>query len=300
MKLSTFPPWLVKQFYNTKEFREVREVLRKLNLRTVCEEALCPNMSECFSQKRVVFLILGTNCTRTCGFCFVKKEKKNLSLEEEFYNILQAVKILNMDHLVLTSVTRDDLPDKGAGHFSRIVKAVKIFFPLITVEALIPDFGAKEFLIGLVIKSGLDILNHNLETVPRLYPQVRPQANYESSLKVLKIAKNFGSLTKSGIILGLGEEEKEVIEVMKDLNNIGVDILILGQYLKPAKEKLEVKEYISLEKFEYYKRLAQGMGFRYVLSGPFVRSSYLTKEILTEINKEKRNGSNFTGIGRRN
>ncbi|MCM8766409.1 MAG: lipoyl synthase [Candidatus Omnitrophica bacterium] len=285
MKLSTPPHWLVKRFYNTEEFQEVKETLKRLNLRTVCEEALCPNLSECFSQKRLTFLILGTACTRNCSFCFVKKERKNLSWEEEVYNILQAVKYLEIKHLVLTSVTRDDLPDKGAGQFSRIIKNVKSIFLSTTVEALIPDFGGENSLIELVIKSGLDILNHNLETVPRLYPLVRPQADYGRSLKVLKIAKKFGSLTKSGLILGLGEKEEEVIKVMKDLNSIGVDILTLGQYLKPAKNKLEVREYITPEKFEFYKKFAWELGFKYILAGPFVRSSYLAEEILKEINK---------------
>ncbi|MGE4357436.1 MAG: lipoyl synthase [Candidatus Omnitrophota bacterium] len=290
MKLSVYPRWLVKRFYNTEELLHIREILRTLKLRTVCEEALCPNMSECFSKKRVTFLILGTNCTRNCGFCFVKKETKNLSPEEELNNILHAVKYLDIKHLVLTSVTRDDLPDRGAKHFARIIKEIKRLFPLLTIEALIPDFGGEDSLIKLVVESGVDILNHNLETVPRLYPQVRPQADYYLSLKVLKTAKKFGSLTKSGIMLGLGEREEEIVEVVKDLNNTGVDILTLGQYLRPSKENLEVKEYIPPEKFEYYRRIAQDIGLRFVLAGPFVRSSYLAEEILAEVTQFVKKG----------
>lgn len=290
MKSSVYPRWLVKRFYNTEELLHIREILRTLKLRTVCEEALCPNMSECFSKKRVTFLILGTNCTRNCGFCFVKKETKNLSPEEELNNILHAVKYLDIKHLVLTSVTRDDLPDRGAKHFARIIKEIKRLFPLLTIEALIPDFGGEDSLIKLVVESGVDILNHNLETVPRLYPQVRPQADYYLSLKVLKTAKKFGSLTKSGIMLGLGEREEEIVEVVKDLNNTGVDILTLGQYLRPSKENLEVKEYIPPEKFEYYRRIAQDIGLRFVLAGPFVRSSYLAEEILAEVTQFVKKG----------
>ncbi|MCM8763701.1 MAG: lipoyl synthase, partial [Candidatus Omnitrophica bacterium] len=262
---------------------QVRLILRKFNLRTVCEEARCPNMSECFSKKRFTLLILGNKCTRNCRFCFVKKGKPILFYEEEVDNICQAVICLGIKHLVLTSVSRDDLPDKGAEHFARIIRRMKFLQPSVVVEALIPDFGSKEALIELVVKSGLDVLNHNIETVPRLYPQIRPDANYHTSLKVLKIAKKFGSLTKSGLILGLGEKKKEVKRVMNDLSKIGVDILTLGQYLRPGENSLEVKEYINPQTFSYYREIAEGIGFKYVLAGPFVRSSYLAEEIFTAI-----------------
>jgi len=274
---------LVKRFYNTKEFFEVKEVLKRFNLTTVCEESLCPNMSECFSKKRLTFLILGTNCTRNCQFCFVKKNKKNLALKEEIENILQVIKILDIKHLILTSVSRDDLPDKGAEHFSSLLEKVKYLYPEVTTEALIPDFGGENLLIEKVVKSGVDMLGHNVETVPRLYPLVREKADYSISLKVLKIAKKFGSLTKSGIMLGLGEKEEEVIKVMEDLHKADVDILTLGQYLRPSKNNLEVKEFIPLEKFEKYKKIAQEIGFSYILAGPFVRSSYLSEEIIKKI-----------------
>ncbi|MCM8779194.1 MAG: lipoyl synthase [Candidatus Omnitrophica bacterium] len=290
MQRSLSPPWLVKRFYNQGEFSEIKGILKRYNLRTVCAEALCPNMSECYSRGMFTLLILGTKCTRSCKFCFVKKEKPSLSFAEEIENISQVVKLLDLKYLVLTSVTRDDLADKGAGHFAEIIKTVKSLKPSLIIEALIPDFGGEETLIELVIKSGLDILAHNIETVPRLYPEIRPEAEYPLSLKVLKTAKKFGSLTKSGLILGLGEKEDEVLAVIAELAHREVDILTLGQYLKPGEENFAVQEFISPEKFEFYKNFAYTLGFRYVLAGPFVRSSYRAEEIIVEIKNNQKGG----------
>jgi lipoic acid synthetase len=277
-------PWLVKRFYSTENFFRMKKILNHYNLNTVCQEALCPNMSECFSQKRVTFLILGDRCSRSCAFCFVKQGRSlDFDPDEETKKIVEVVRNLALKHVVITSVTRDDLADKGAVHFARVVKAVKTINPGITVETLIPDLSGEVRLIGLVCDSGVDILNHNVETVPRLYFQLRPQADYQRSLRVLKIARDFGVLTKSGMMLGLGEEESEVIEVFRDLRNSGVDILTVGQYLKPGKDNLEVREFITPEKFEFYRRLAYNIGFRYVCAGPFVRSSYQAEEIVENV-----------------
>ncbi len=283
MQLTRHPPWLVKRFYNTEGFYRMKETLKQYGLRTVCEEALCPNMSECFSQGRVTFLILGTRCSRRCNFCFINAGEGDLSQEEELKSIVAIVQQLRIRHLVITSVSRDDLADKGACHFARVVKEVKAIRPEATIETLIPDFGGEEKLIGLVCRSGVDILNHNIETVPRLYPQVRPQADYAISLKVLRIAGNFGGLTKSGIMLGMGEGEGEVIEVFKDLRKAGVDILTVGQYLRPARDNLEIKDFIPPERFAFYREVAYNIGLKYVLAGPFVRSSYGVEEIIRNL-----------------
>jgi len=281
------PPWLVKRLYNTENFVQMKSILKHYKLKTVCQEALCPNISECFSQGRVTFLILGNRCSRRCGFCFVKQGSSlEFNPEGEIVNIAEMVRMLDLKHVVLTSVTRDDLPDKGAGHFARVVREIKRIKPTITVETLIPDFGAEENLIGGVCRSGVDILNHNIETVPRLYPLVRPQADYLVSLNVLKLAKEFGSLTKSGMMLGMGETDSEVLDVFGDLRDVGVDILTVGQYLKPGRDNLEIEEFIVPEKFEFYKKVAYNIGFKHVSAAPFVRSSYAADEILEQIKSQ--------------
>ncbi len=276
------PPWLVKKFYDTEDSRRIKNILEKNKVNTVCREARCPNMSECFSGGRVTFLILGTSCSRACSFCFIKKGAPFLPEEDEIAGIVKVVKETSLKHVVITSVTRDDLPDKGARYFAKAVKAVKAIDKDITVEALIPDFTGERALIKIVCESGVNILNHNIETVSRLYPEVRPQADYGRSLGVLKAAGEFISLTKSGIMLGLGETDKEIEDVFVDLRKVGVKILTVGQYLKPGKDNLEIKKFVPLEKFEFYEKLAYNMGFRHVKSGPFVRSSYGADQIMTQ------------------
>lgn len=281
------PPWLVKKFYDTEDFKCIKNILERCKVNTVCQEARCPNMSECFSEGRITFLILGNRCSRSCSFCFVKKGASFIPEDDEISGIVKVVKETSLRHIVITSVTRDDLSDKGAGHFVKTVKAVKTIDKDITVEILIPDFMGENELIRIVCESGIDILNHNIETVPRLYHEVRPQADYRRSLGVLKAAGEFVSLTKSGIMLGLGETDEEVKEVFCDLRNAGVKILTVGQYLKPGKDNLEIKNFVPIEKFEFYEKLAYNIGFRYVRSGPFVRSSYGADRIMAQFTELK-------------
>ncbi len=251
-------------------------VLRRLRLNTVCEEARCPNRALCFSKKRATFMILGRVCTRKCGFCSVNNTDTPFPVDEdEPMRILYAVREMSLRHVVITSVTRDDLEDKGASHFARVVRTLKDNIPQVSVEVLVPDFQGERELIKLVINELPDVFNHNIETVPSLYPKVRPQAQYERSLDVLRLAKEIKPdiLTKSGLMLGLGETMKEVIETLTDLRLSGCDVVTIGQYLRPAKKNLPVVEYISPEIFERLRIIALEMGFRYVSSGPLVRSS---------------------------
>ncbi|CUU10079.1 lipoic acid synthetase [Candidatus Kryptobacter tengchongensis] len=231
-------------------------------------------MSECWSRGTATFMILGDTCTRSCGFCAVKTGKPTWFDLDEPKRVAQAVKLMGIKHAVITSVNRDDLKDGGAGIFAETIRQIRKVNPECRVEILIPDFKGDESALDLVIEAKPDILNHNVETVPRLYKIVRPQAKYERSLKVLDYCKRNGLVTKTGMMLGLGETTEEVIEVMKDLRKIDVDILTLGQYLQPTKMHLPVDRYVTPEEFEMLKRIGLEMGFKYVESGPLVRSSY--------------------------
>ncbi len=277
------PNWLNKKF-DINSTQEIQSILRKLNLNTVCEEAFCPNISECFANKTATFLILGKYCTRNCRFCNVSHNKPEVVNIEEPDMIVKAVEYLNLKYVVITSVTRDDLKDYGAAHFANVVKRLKLLSN-VKIELLIPDFMGDINSLKLVVESSPEVVGHNIETVKRLYPSVRPQANYERSLFVLRMLKELKNnlITKSGIMLGLGESKDEVESAMQDIRLTGCDILTIGQYLRPSKEHLPVTEYIKPEVFEYYKILGNKMGFKHVESSPFVRSSYNAQSIFLSL-----------------
>ncbi|CUU08770.1 lipoic acid synthetase [Candidatus Thermokryptus mobilis] len=268
------PEWLRIKLQVNESFMKVRNIISEYKLHTVCEEARCPNMSECWSRGTATFMILGDICTRSCGFCAVKTGKPIGLDTDEPQRVAQAVKLMGIKHAVITSVNRDDLKDGGAGIFAETIKKIRELVPECRVEVLIPDFKGDEKALDIVIEAKPDILNHNVETVPRLYKIVRPQAKYERSLKVLDYCKKHGLVTKTGLILGIGEKTEEVVDVMKDLRSIDVDILTLGQYLQPTKIHLPIDRFVPPEEFEMLKKIGLEMGFRYVESGPLVRSSY--------------------------
>lgn len=270
------PEWLKIKVQNTEELAEVERILRKLSLNTVCDEANCPNKMECFSKKTATFMILGRICTRNCTFCNVSKEKPTAVDKEEPAHVAEAVKELGLRHVVITSVTRDDIPDGGAGHFAEVIRKVRSVNRDVIIEVLIPDFKGDEAALSKVVDAKPHIINHNVETVPRLYPEVRPMAVYERSIKLLENVKAMDKsiYTKSGIMLGLGEKKEEVIKVFEDLRSVDCDFLTVGQYLSPSKKHHPVVEYIHPDEFERYKEIGLNMGFKYVASGPLVRSSY--------------------------
>lgn len=250
--------------------------MQDLNLKTVCQEARCPNISECYCQKTATFLILGDVCTRGCSFCAVKKGNPLPVDLEEPVRIAQAISKLGLRYAVITSVTRDDLIDGGAGAFVQTISVIRKQIRAIKIEVLIPDFQGSIEPLKKVIDAKPDVISHNLETVPRLYNQLRQGADYNRSLMLLQLVKNYGNIyTKSGLMLGLGETSQEVLEVLRDLRNKQCDFLTLGQYLSPSKNHYPVKEYITPEQFAYYKEKALEMGFSNVASSPYARSSYL-------------------------
>lgn len=255
-------------------------MLRRAELYTVCEGAVCPNIGECFGRGTATFMILGKTCTRNCRFCAVNKGRPEHPSRNEPLMVGEAVVKLGLKHVVITSVTRDDLIDGGAGHFAHTIRAVHNLSPETSVEVLIPDFQGQVWALKLVTKARPEIIGHNVETVPRLYSLVRPLADYRRSLEVLAKVKQLDSniSTKSGIMLGLGESESEVIEVLKDLRDVGCDFVTMGQYLQPTKKHLPVQEYITPEAFADYGRRAGEMGFSHVISTPLARSSYHAEE----------------------
>jgi lipoic acid synthetase len=283
--MKTLPIWLKKEIPDINLIREKLDLLKGFNLDTVCVSAHCPNMGECFSKGALTFMILGDICTRNCRFCTVEKGwPKNLDIDEP-YNIVQAVRKLNLDYVVITSVSRDDLSDGGASVFAAIVDRIKKIKPETKIELLIPDFQGSEESLKIVTRANPDVIGHNVETVERLYPKVRPMADYGRSLNVLmKIKKiNQKILTKSAILLGMGETWQEIMKTMHDLKSVDCDILTIGQYLAPSRYHLKVARYISPDEFQEYQNIAENLGFRYVLSGPFVRSSYNADKIFKEI-----------------
>ncbi|MFC1807155.1 lipoyl synthase [Candidatus Omnitrophota bacterium] len=275
------PEWLNKKI-SLRDCAQVKKTLRSSGLNTVCEEAACPNISECFSRKTATFMILGDNCTRTCKFCNVTKETPGILDWHEPGRVAEAVVKFGLRHVVVTSVTRDDLIDGGALVFAETIRAIRSAQKDARIEVLIPDLKAQEAALKVVVHARPDILNHNIETVPRLYAEVRPEADYQRSLSVLRMAKELtGGLrmnTKSGVMLGMGETEEEVLDVLSDLRDVDCDFLSIGQYLAPSTKHYQVKEYIEPGKFDEYKKRTLDMGFKYVASGPYVRSSYLAHE----------------------
>ena len=283
MEIKRKPDWLRIDLNKGRSLNYVKEILSSFSLNTVCEEANCPNRMECFSKKTATFMILGSQCTRNCRFCNVTHGTPQPVDPEEPDKVAKAAAELELKHVVVTSVTRDDLPDGGARHFSRVIKAIKSLSSDTVVEVLIPDFRGSFAALETVVKAKPEVLNHNIETVPRLYPEVRPAAIYERSLELLSRVKSIdGSmLTKSGIMVGLGEKEEEVFRVFNDLRSAGCDFLTIGQCLAPSAGHYPVAEYISPEIFKMYKEKALSLGFSFVASAPLVRSSYNAAEMLT-------------------
>jgi lipoyl synthase len=273
------PVWLRKKI-NWQDTRPVKHLLRELSLNTVCERARCPNISGCFAGGRATFMILGNVCTRNCKFCAVTKGHPSLPDRDEPERVAKAVQTLKLKHVVITSVTRDDLADYGAEHFANTVRYIRKENKTTTIEILTPDFQGNEKAIKKTVKAEPDVFNHNLETVSRSYSLIRPEASYARSLQLLKLVKELDPFiyTKSGLMLGLGEKEKEVIKVMEDLRRVNCDMLTLGQYLAPSFDHYPVQEYILPAQFDKYKFIAEKLGFLSVASGPYVRSSYMAEE----------------------
>jgi len=274
------PPWLIKKSFDISQLHGMKTLLRDKGLHTVCEEARCPNIGECFRKPTATFMIMGNTCTRKCRFCSVAKGNPKPLKQDEPIRIAEAVKELGLKHVVITSVTRDDLEDGGASHFSKIVEEVRKINKNVVIEVLIPDFKGSQDSLSKVVFSKPDIINHNLETIARLYEEIRPGADYRRSLDLLKKAKEFhsGIIAKSGLMVGLGEEPEEVIKTLKDLRGSECDMVTIGQYLSPTKDSFPVEEYVQLETFEYYRKAGEEMGFKNIASAPFVRSSYMAEE----------------------
>ena len=281
MELIKKPVWLRVRPPAGENYTNVKQSLRMLNLHTVCEEARCPNISECWGTGTATIMIMGDICTRGCRFCAVNSGKPFLLDAAEPERVAKAIKEWSLRYVVITSVCRDDLEDGGAEHIAKTIKAIKLLCPTTIVESLIPDFKGDESSIKEIVKSQPKVISHNIETVSRLTPKVRDaRASYEQSLLVLKKIKDINSLiyTKSSLMLGLGESENEVIQTIKDLKSVGVSILTIGQYLQPTPKHLPVIEFISPNKFNWFREIAEQMGFVYVASGPLVRSSYRAGE----------------------
>ena len=272
------PEWLKARVPGGENYSRLKTLIDKSRLHTVCEEARCPNMGECWNSGTATFMILGDTCTRSCGFCAVKTGRPEFLDKDEPRRVGEAVEIMKLRHAVITSVNRDELFDGGAQIFADTIREIRSRVPACRIEVLIPDFVGSEQALNIVLDAQPDILNHNTETVPRLYKTVRPQAHYNRSLELLFRAKQKGFLTKSGLMLGLGETIDEVIDTMSDLREVECDILTLGQYLQPTQSHLPVERYVRPEEFAMLKQRGIEMGFRYIESGPLVRSSYHASE----------------------
>ena len=276
------PEWIKVQFSGT---HETKKILRRYGMSTVCEEARCPNQGKCFSKKTATFMILGNRCTRNCSFCAVKSDKPLPLDYDEPERVARASLALGLEFVVITSVTRDDLPDGGAGHFASTIKALKLKKERMQVEVLTPDFKGNVHALHTVLHAAPEVFNHNIETVPRLYSKVRPLADYDISLNVLHAAKSLDPRikTKSGLMLGLGEKESEVLSVMRDLRKSRCDLLTIGQYLRPRKENIPVVEYIKPEVFDHYRMKGLEMGFKAVASSPLTRSSINAEALCRDV-----------------
>jgi lipoic acid synthetase len=270
------PAWIKVRLPSNPVFFSTKALISDLRLHTVCESAQCPNRWECWSQGTATMMIAGDRCTRACGFCAVSTAKPFALEEDEPERVAEAVRRMKLKHVVITAVARDDLKDGGANHFARVIAAIRRMDSSVVVEVLVPDFHAQSDCIQIVLEAGPDIFNHNMETVERLTPVVRSRAKYRTSLEVLRRAKELAPkiVTKSGVMLGLGETEPELFQTMDDLREIGCQVLTLGQYLRPTPNHLPVVEYVTPDRFDFYGQLARNKGFEHVASGPLVRSSY--------------------------
>jgi lipoic acid synthetase len=279
------PPWLKQRLPTGPEFEKIKGMISQDRLHTVCQEAGCPNMWECFSHRTATFLIMGSRCTRNCRFCAVAEGPLEPPDPDEPARVAGVARQMGLKYVVVTSVTRDDLPDGGAGIFAETIEKIRQQIPDVRVEVLIPDFQGSRQALETVLNARPDVLNHNIETVPRLYTQVRPQADYQRSLELIQRAHAFDDalMTKSGLMLGLGESREEVSRTLEDMLQAGCRLLTLGQYLQPSKEHLPVKRFIPPEEFEQWRQSALKMGFVEVASGPFVRSSYHARELFQDV-----------------
>ncbi|HYR21579.1 MAG TPA: lipoyl synthase [Chthoniobacterales bacterium] len=273
------PSWIKVRLPSNPVFFSTKALISDLRLHTVCESAQCPNRWECWSQGTATFMIAGDRCTRACGFCAVTTAKPFALEDDEPQRVAEAVMRMKLKHVVITAVARDDLKDGGANHFARVIAAIQKMDPSIIIEVLVPDFHAEDSCIQTVLDAGPDIYNHNMETVERLTPVVRSRAKYRTSLQVLRRAQELpsrdrGIVTKSGIMLGLGETEPEIFQTMDDLREVGCQVLTMGQYLRPTPNHLPVVEFVTPEQFDFYGEIARKKGFEHVASGPLVRSSY--------------------------
>jgi lipoic acid synthetase len=284
------PAWLKVKAPVSKGYHETKSLMRSLKLNTVCEEAACPNIGECWSKKHATVMILGSVCTRACAFCNIQTGRPDQLDPHEPEHIAEAVAKLELEHVVVTSVDRDDLEDGGAQHFARVISAIRLAHPKTTIEILTPDFLRKEGALEKVIVARPDVFNHNLETVPRLYPSVRPGARYFHSLNILKEAKKLDAeiFTKSGLMVGLGEEKEELYQVMDDLRSADVDFMTIGQYLQPTPKHHPVKKFVTPEEFKSYETMAKGKGFLMVSSSPLTRSSYHAGEDFQKLQQARK------------
>jgi len=274
------PEWIREKRLRLSDLHAVKSLMRSRSLHTVCEEARCPNRGECFSRGTATFLLLGNVCTRACGFCDIAAGRPLPVDAGEPERVAQAARQMNLKFVVVTSVDRDDLPDGGAGHFAATVRALRTLSPAPGIEVLTPDFRGRLESVRVVLEARPDVFNHNVETVPRLYPRARRGSRLERSLSVLASAKaaDPAVTTKSGLMVGLGERPQEVVELLTELSRAAVDIVTIGQYLRPSRENLPVEEYVAPELFAYYREAGERLGFRHIFSGPFVRSSYRAEE----------------------
>ena len=280
------PDWLKIRLHRTAEYAEVRHIVEQHHLHTICSSGKCPNQAECWSRRTATFMILGDICTRGCRFCATQTGRPLAPNPEEPQEVAESVRLMQLKYVVLTSVTRDDLADGGANHWAATVEAIRQENPGAAIELLIPDLDAKDDLLDIILASKADIVGHNIETVERLTPEVRSRAKYRTSLQTLRYLSSRGAVTKSGIMVGLGESDDEVLQTLQDLRDAGVRIVTLGQYLRPSLEHYPVAAYITPEKFDWYRQKALEMGFDYCASAPLVRSSYLAEEALKSVAKK--------------
>ncbi len=277
------PEWLKIKLESKENYTKVKKIVADNGLHTICSSGKCPNIGQCWSLGTATFMILGDICTRACKFCATQTGKPLHPDSEEFEKVSRSIHDMRLKHCVITSVDRDDLPDKGASHWARTIEAIRKLNPQVVIEVLVPDFDASPELINIVLSAKPDIFGHNMETVERLTHQIRSRASYSCSLNVLQLASCQNVLTKSGIMVGLGEKAEEVIQLMKDLKRVGCSLLTIGQYLQPTKQNIPVMEYVTPEQFEEYKTIAVDLGFSGVESAPLVRSSYMAEQTFMRI-----------------
>jgi len=291
IKILKRPDWIKVKAPISYEFQKTKKLIKDLKLNTVCEEAACPNIGECWKKKHATVMILGSICTRACAFCNVKTGLPNFIDPDEPRRLAIGIKALRLQHVVITSVDRDDLKDGGAGHFAKCIKAIRDVDTKITIEVLTPDFLKKDGALETIIDSKPDVFNHNIETVPSLYKKIRPGARYFHSLNLLNRVKQLDPMifTKSGIMVGLGETNEEVIQVMDDFRSANVDFITIGQYLQPTKKHAVVKRYVTLQEFKYLERVACTKGFLMVSSSPLTRSSYHAGDDFRQMQEARNN-----------